>query len=57
MPRTAPILIAAIRAAKNRPNENCVEMMIARKISVRMTISEPVRFRYSDIALARNSPA
>ena len=25
-------------------------MMIARKISVRMTISDPVRFRYSDIS-------
>jgi hypothetical protein len=32
-------------------------MMIARKISVRITISEPVRFRYSDICVARKSPA
>ena len=47
---------AFIIAAKNRPNENCVVMMTARKISVRMTMSEPARARYSDISRARNSP-
>jgi hypothetical protein len=43
--------------AKNRPKENCVDMMIARKISVTRTMADPVRFRYSDIRSARNSPA
>ena len=46
-----------IAAAKNRPNENCVEMMIASTISVSTTMTEPVRFRYSDIWRASNSPA
>jgi hypothetical protein len=32
-------------------------MMIARKISVRITTTEPVRFKYSDSAFASHSPA
>ena len=45
---------AAVRIAPNsRPNENCVDMMTARTISVRMTMSEPVRFRYSESSPAR----
>ena len=55
--RVALRCIAPSSEAKNRPKENCVDMMIARKISVTRTMSEPVRFRYSDIRLARNSPA
>ena len=33
--------------ANIRPNENCVERMIDSTISVRMTMIEPVRLRYS----------
>src|SRR6185436_15105435 len=43
-------------AAKKRPNENCVDMIAARKISARMTIIEPVRARYSESSTATNSP-
>ena len=32
-------------APKKRPNENCVDMMIARNMSARMTIIDPVRVR------------
>ena len=40
-----PSRAPSMTAPKKRPNENCVDMMIARKISVRMTIIEPVRLR------------
>ena len=44
-------------APNSRPNENCVDMITARTISVTMTMSEPVRFRYSESSLASHSPA
>jgi hypothetical protein len=37
--------MAANSAPKNRPNENCVDMMIARAISVRMRTTDPVRLK------------
>ena len=43
--RLAVFLTARTIAPKKRPNENCVDMMIARKKSVRITITEPVRLR------------
>ena len=55
---TPPPCIASISAAKKRPNENCVDMIDRRARSASATtITEPVRFRYSDISCARNSPA
>ncbi len=56
MPCVAPLVVAWKIAPKNRPNENCVEMMTARKMSVRITIIEPVRLRYSESSFARKSP-
>ena len=56
-PRVAPPCAPAVAAAKNRPKENCVDMMVASTIRVSTTITEPVLFRYSDIWCARNSPA
>ena len=49
--------MAAESAAKNRPNENWVDMMIARTISVRMMTTDPVRLKYSDSPPASQSPA
>ena len=43
--RAMPPRSASQIAPKNRPNENCVDMMIDRKISVRITIIEPVRLK------------
>ena len=56
VPRPATSFTDAPIAPKKRPKENCVDMMMPRKISVRMTMIDPVRFKYSDIAEARNSP-
>src|SRR6185503_7240946 len=39
-----------------RPNENCVDRMIAAKSSVRIRMIEPVRFRYSARTAASRSP-
>ena len=58
--RTAwrPAWPAAVRIAPNRrPNENCVDMITASTTTVTMTMSEPVRFRYSESSAASHSPA
>ena len=39
-----------------RPSDNCVESTTARKDSVRMTMMDPVRFRYSASHDASHSP-
>ena len=44
-PRSSASLIDPAIAPEKRPKENCVDMMIERKISVSSTIIEPVRFR------------
>ena len=43
--RAEPPPMAAKSAPKKRPNENWVDMMIARKIIVRIAMTEPVRLR------------
>ena len=57
MPRLTPPWTAPTSAAKKRPKENWVDMIVDSTISVSTTITAPVRFRYSDISCARNSPA
>ena len=56
-PRAAASVTLSNSAPKRRPNEKCVDRMIAMKISMTMTINEPVGFRYSDNCLASHSPA
>src|SRR5262245_3399919 len=42
--------------AKRRPNENCVDRMMAANSSVRIRMIDPVRLRYSASNAARRSP-
>ena len=42
--------------ANRRPNENCVDRMIARNSSVRIRMMEPLRLRYADSTAASRSP-
>jgi hypothetical protein len=48
--------LTSVAEENMRPSDNCVESTAARKKSVRMTMIDPVRFRYSAIHDARPSP-